>query len=233
MVTKEMLTVVCPPPTSQAKRPIWDGYVNALESVDGKRLFDEFNINTPLREAHLLATWIAETDLQIMWESGAYSAASIVRVFGPGRHSAAINPNEAARIAALPVAQRTKVLFERVYGTGNPKKAKVLGNTQAGDGWRFRGLGLNQITGRWAHEAAARDIGCTVDDLSLPINCIHAALLEWKRKNCNAYADKDDVVSVRKLINAGSLAVPVQRINGLENAKAALARIKKYQAGRV
>lgn len=226
-LTREDLIAVCPPPKAGPRREIWDGYVKAILSPEGRKLFEKFHINTPLRMTHLLATWAAETNLCILWESGAYSATSIVRVFGPGRHSAGIGLGEAKRIAALPVGERTKVLFERVYGEGNPKKARTLGNTQPGDGWRFRGLGLNQITGRWAHEKSAREIGCNLDDLAMPINCIHAALLEWQRKGCNAFADKDDAVSIRKLINAGSLKVSVSRINGLPNAMAAVSRAKR------
>lgn len=226
-LTREDLIAICPPPKSGPRREVWEGYVKAMTSAQAKKLLERYEITTPLRLAHLLATWVAETNLSILWESGAYSASSIVRVFGPGRHSAAIGLSEAKRIAALPVSKRTEVLFERVYGSGNPRKARQLGNTEPGDGHRFRGLGLNQITGRWAHETIAKEIGCKVEDLEKPINCIHAALVEWTRKNCNRFADRDDVVSIRKLINAGSLKVSVSRINGLDNAKAALARAKR------
>jgi predicted chitinase len=226
-LTREDLIAICPPPKSGLRREVWEGYVKAMTSAQAKKLFEKYEINTPLRLSHLLATWVAETNLCILWESGAYSATSIVRVFGVGRHSAAITLGEARRIALLPVAKRTEVLFERVYGLGNKRKARELGNTEPGDGYRFRGLGLNQITGRWAHEKSAKEIGCKLEDLEKPINCIHAALLEWQRKGCNAHADRDDVVAVRKLINAGSLKVSVHRINGLDNAKAALARAKR------
>lgn len=226
-LTREDLVAIFPPPKSGQRRADWEGYVAAILSDEAQELFGEYDINTPLRLCHLFATWAAETELSIIWESGAYSASSIVRVFGPGRHSAKVGWPEARRIAALPVAERTKVLFERVYGLGNPRKAKELGNRQQGDGWRFRGLGLNQITGRWAHEAAAFEIGCKLDELSKPIHCIHAALIEWERKRCNLYADRDDPVSVRKLINAGSVNVPLSRINGMPNALAGLRRAKR------
>lgn len=226
-LNREDLIAICPPPKSGLKREVWEGYVKALTSAQARKLFAQHEITTPLRMAHLLATWAAETNLTVLWESGAYSAKSITKVFGPGRHSAAIGLGEAKQIAALPVAKRTEVLFERVYGLGNRRKARELGNTEPGDGYRFRGLGLNQITGRWAHETIAKEIGCKVEDLDKPINAIHAALIEWTRKNCNKFADKDDPVSIRKLINAGTLKVSVNRINGLANAKAALARAKQ------
>lgn len=228
MLTRDDIVAVCPPPKAgTVRRGVWDGYVNALTSPEGARLLKSYGIDTPLRLVHLLATFAAETGLTVLWESGSYSAQGIMRVFGVGKHSAKITIGEASQIASLPVEERTKVLFERVYGIGgNPRKARELGNTEYGDGWKYRGLGLNQMTGRWAHENAAKEIGCRVDELAKPINCIHMALVEWDEKSLNDYADRDDAVSIRKLINAGSLKVPVSRINGLPDALAAVKRAK-------
>lgn len=228
MLSREDLAAIFPPPKAgTAGRAAWDGYVAALTSPEGAALLARFGISTLLRLCHLLGTFGAETNLALMWESGAYSAKGIVSTFGAGHHSARVTLEEASRIAALPLEQRTRVLFERVYGTGNPKKARELGNTQAGDGWRFRGLGLNQITGRAAHEAAAAQIRCSLDDLVKPLNCLHMALLEWRAKGCNAFADADDPVSIRKLINGGSLGISIARINGLAEAREAVRRAKK------
>lgn len=227
MLTRDDLIAIFPRPKGGSAQDAWDGYVEALTSQEGADLLRSYDVTTPLRVSHLLATFGAETNLSLVWESGAYSADGIVRVFGPGKHSAKIGPAEARTIASLPLDQRTKVLFERVYGTGNPKKARELGNTQIGDGWRFRGLGLVQLTGRTAHETAAANIGCTIDDLAYPLHCLHAALLEWDEKDCNRFADEDDAVSIRKLINGGNLKVSVARINGLPEALAAVRRAKR------
>lgn len=227
MLTRDDLVAVFPPPKTPAPRAIWDAYAAAILSPQGLKLLSDYGISTPLRLAHLFGTWGAENGLRIIWESGAYSADGIVRVFGAGRHSAAIGMAEAQRIASLPVDERTRVLFERVYGTGNPKKARELGNTQPGDGWRCRGLGLNQATGRAAQEAACREIGCSLEDLCHPINLMHMALIEWDEKDCNGYADRDDAVSIRKLINGGSLKVSLSRINGLPEALAVVRRAKR------
>lgn len=232
---RDDIVVVAPPPKKPWKRAIWNGYVSALISAEGAALLSRYRVNSPLRLRHALATMCAETGLALSWESGAYDADGIVRNFGwnselgTWRHSAHVTRAEAERIAALPVnadgsGPRCEALFERIYGTGNPKKAKELGNTQPGDGWKFRGLGLPQATGREAHETAARIIGCSLTDLQLPLNSIHMFLIEWDEKNCNRYADANDAVSVRKLINAGNLKVSIKRINGLPEAMAALRR---------
>lgn len=223
---------VAPRPKSASGGKIWDAYIQAFTSPEASALFDQFELNTPLRVQHFLATVCAETALSVLWESGAYSAAGILRVFGAGHHSSAVTQAEAYAIAALPVGNnvpgdgpRGDALFERVYGY-KTKIGKSLGNTQLGDGARTRGLGPLQITGRYSHERYATKVGCSVADLSQPINCLHAALCEWKDKNCNLYADRDDPVSIRKLINGGSLSVSITRINGLPEAQAALRRAK-------
>lgn len=221
--TRADLARMFPRPSKPVPRDIWDGYADAICSEEGAALLEAYEITTPLRWAHLLATWGVETGgLTVLFESGRYTAAGIMRVFGAGRHSAAVTEAEARRLAGDGPA-----LFERVYGLGNPRKARALGNDEPGDGWAFRGLGPAQITGRAAHEKYAQKVGCSLDDLCRPIHAMHAALIEWDEKNCNAYADRDDVVSVRKLINGGSLNVPASRLNGLADARTWLAKAKR------
>lgn len=216
-LTRDDLVHIASRPKNAAQAKVWDAYVAALMSAEASALFDRYQINTPRRMQHLLATIVGETNLSILWESGAYSASRIVQVFGVGHHSAAVTAAEAQRLAF-----NGPDLFERVYGLGNPRKAKELGNTQPGDGWRFRGLGPLQITGGYSHKRYAAQVGCAVEALSEPLNCLHAALCEWSEKNCNTYADQDDAVSIRKLINGGSLKTPVSKLNGLPNVMAAL-----------
>ncbi|WP_313515121.1 hypothetical protein [Sphingobacterium sp.] len=71
-----------------------------------------------------------------------YTAPRIMQIFGVGKHSAKVTVAEAGRLAGNPWA-----LAERVYGLGNPKKAKELGNIKVGDGFKYRGGGALQCTG--------------------------------------------------------------------------------------
>lgn len=117
-------------------------YLAALEAGDA--LFIAAGITTPQRMAHFLAQVFWESGgLTIEYENGNYSAKRLIEIFGVNRHSAAITSDEAQRLAYHPEA-----IFERVYGLGNPKKARELGNTEPGDGYRYRGTGLLQTTGR-------------------------------------------------------------------------------------
>ena len=216
MITEALLRELFPRPRGSAKRQrIWDGYVQALLSNEAEDLFDRFEINSELRWAHFLANVGAETGgLQIMWESGAYSAQRIMQIFGVGKHSAKVTWTEAKRLA-----YNGPALFDRVYGIGNPRKVRELGNDEKGDGWKYRGVGVMQITGKRDHYRYAAMIGCDVEDLDEPINSIHAALLEWNNKGCNAHADRDDVKKVRRLINGG--------YNGLDRVRGYLAHARK------
>lgn len=222
-ITRDDLARLFPRPKSATQAKIWEAYVEAITSPEGAALLSRYGITTAKRIRNFLAQFAPETgNLTLIRESGAFSETGILKTFGVGKHSAGVTPIEAKRLA-----RNGPALFERVYGLGNPRKAHELGNTQPGDGWRFRGCGLLQITGRWAHERYAAKIGCALDDLATPINGLHAALLEWEEKGCNTYADRDDCISIRKLINAGSLKVPSERLNGVPEVRAALADARK------
>jgi predicted chitinase len=219
VLTREVLAKLAPRPSNAAKAKIWDGYVAALTSQEAHRLFAKFEITTKQRLAHLLAQWCHEcAGFTLIWESGAYSAKRIVQIFGVGRHSARVTAAEASRLA-----YNGPALFDRVYGLGNPRKAKELGNTKVGDGWRYRGCGIVQLTGRGAHEQYAEEIGCAVSDLEKPINAIHGALLEWREKKCNVPADRDDIRAVTKKVNGG--------YNGLADREMYLAKAKRLLSG--
>jgi len=178
-------------------------YVRAFEQGDA--LLAKHGINTPLRLAHFLAQVLHETGgLLILWESGAYSAARLCQIFGVGNHSAAITATEAQALA-----YNGKAIFERVYGQGNPRKAKELGNTRPGDGWRYRGGGMMQTTG--GHNYRAMGERCGVDFYNHPdliVSAEHAlkpALAEWSQGNLNAFADRDDILSISRKINLGTV----------------------------
>lgn len=85
---------------------------------------------------------------------------------------------------------------------------KDLGNTQPGDGVRFRGRGLIQVTGRANYTAAmmALDIDCVEHPelLELPINACRSAGWFWKTHGLNELADAGDQVKVTRRINGGT-----------------------------
>lgn len=87
------------------------------------------------------------------------------------------------------------------------QKGRELGNTVAGDGYRFRGRGLIQITGRANYQAmgvALRlDLTGNPDLAATPSIAVETAALWWQAHGLNALADADDVAAVTRRINGG------------------------------
>jgi predicted chitinase/peptidoglycan hydrolase-like protein with peptidoglycan-binding domain len=198
-----------------------ENYLFAFERGDA--LLKQHDITTPLRLAHFLAQVLHETDdLNVQWESGAYSAPRLMQIFGAGHHSAAITQSEASALCQQPMPRREELIFERVYGLGNPKKAKELGNVNPGDGYRYRGGGILQTTGRDNYRRMGQK--CGVDFEAQPELVVSAedalkpALAEWSEGNLNAAADRDDIVSITRRINGGQI--------GLDSRRDKLAKLK-------
>jgi putative chitinase len=100
---------------------------------------------------------------------------------------------------------------------------KDLGNTQTGDGRRFKGRGIIQLTGRANYTEASNDLGVDlVNNPELaedPEISVRTAIWFWEKRKLNQFADKDDVTTITKRINGG--------LNGFEDRKDKLARAKK------
>ena len=84
---------------------------------------------------------------------------------------------------------------------------KDLGNTQKGDGVRFKGRGLIQITGRANYAAYAKycgyDVGAKPELLEQPVGAVKSSMWFWQNNGLNEIADTDDVRKVTKRINGG------------------------------
>lgn len=211
MLTRHDLNAFAPRP-DHARGIIWDTWAACLiEHMPV--LAPQYGIDQACELRHFMAQIAHESGgFSLLWESGAYRVDGLLEIFGEGRHSAGITRAEAVTLCTLPGEERSRAIFERVYGLGNPKKARELGNCDAGDGYRFRGYGLLQTTGRRDHE---RLLG---GDAS-PRASLRAALAEWDEKHCNVLAAHDDLKGITKSINGG--------YNGLDGRRAYLAKAKR------
>lgn len=85
---------------------------------------------------------------------------------------------------------------------------KDLGNTEPGDGVRFKGRGLIQVTGRANYKACGEALGLPLLDqpelLETPINACRSAGWFWKSRGLNELADKGDFLLITKRINGGT-----------------------------
>lgn len=102
-----------------------------------------------------------------------------------------------------------QLLYVRELASGAAYEGrKDLGNTQPGDGTRYRGRGLIQITGRENYTACmmALDIDCVAHPelLELPENACRSAGWFWATHGLNELADAGDQTNVTRRINGGT-----------------------------
>src|SRR5580692_4442418 len=111
----------------------------------------------------------------------------------------------------------------REYASGKAYEGRRdLGNTRKGDGERYRGRGLIQLTGRFNYEAASKALGEPyVEEPNLVELFPAAAIVSgwfWAKNDINKHADRDDVRAATKVVNGG--------LNGLDSRVAALKSAK-------
>ncbi|HEX8166531.1 MAG TPA: glycoside hydrolase family 19 protein [Beijerinckiaceae bacterium] len=144
-------------------------------------------LNTKARLAHFLAQICTETGgLQHTEENLNYSAERMIVVF----------PNRFKTLAdAAPFAHNPEKFANKVYGGR-------LGNNANGDGFKYRGGGLIQTTGKDNYTAAG--FANNPDDLRKMPDALASALKFWTAHGCNAFADKNDITGLRKRVNGGT-----------------------------
>lgn len=181
----------------------------------------EYSIDNDRELAHFLAQLAVESaDFKRTIESLNFSVIGLLNTFGRHRISAE-DCHRYGRMKGR--AANQPMIAERVYG--GAWGLKHLGNRFKGDGYKFRGHGLGQITGRANVELVSKglfgDLRLAVDPTPLtdPAVSARAAAFLWQHKGCDRHAARDDVIAVRKSWNGG--------LNGIDHAEDALKRAKK------
>ncbi|MGD8256384.1 MAG: SH3 domain-containing protein [Desulfobacterales bacterium] len=176
--------------------------------ADLNQLMQQYQIDTDLRIAHFLAQVLHESaHMKTVQENLNYSEQALLRVFRKY-----FTPSQARSYARKP-----KMIASRVYGgrMGN-------GDESTGDGWRYRGRGLIQLTGKSNYSKFSDWIGDDVvghPDLVAKAYAVHSAVYYWTSRDLNRYADQDDVKKITRIINGG--------LNGLANRNAILDKAKQ------
>ncbi|KMN32093.1 glycoside hydrolase family 19 [Chromobacterium sp. LK1] len=159
-------------------------------------------INTRQRLAAFLATiGVESAALSAVVENLNYSAKGLLATW-PKRFTAA---------TATAAARQPQVIANIVYcnrmGNGAPA---------SNDGWRYRGRGLIQITGKDGYTAAGAALGLDLaghpELLEQPANAAKSAAHWWEANGCNQLADTGDMAVVTRKVNGGT--------NGLAERKA-------------
>lgn len=173
-----------------------------------KTLLGNYGINTPLRLAHFFAQLAHESNLKPIEENLNYSESGLLKTF----------PKYFNKEQAKAYARKPKNIANRVYGNrmGN-------GDEKSGDGYKYRGRGFIQLTGKNNYLLLTKDT--RIDFLNNPdlllteVNAMIAALWFWSTNKLNTLADKDDVLGITKKINGGT--------NGLADRKNKLKHYKQ------
>lgn len=166
-----------------------------------KSMFEKYQVDNELRICHFMSQIEHESNLKPINENLNYSSSGLLSIFKKYFDSEEL---------AKKYARKPEMIANRVYSNrmGN-------GNEESGDGWKYRGRGFLQLTGKSNYEEFEKHSG--IDCLKNPdllleeANAIISALWFWQKNKINNFADKNDIVSVTKRINGG--------LNGLEHRK--------------
>lgn len=121
------------------------------------------------------------------------------------------------------------------FATGDAYEGRRdLGNTQKGDGRRYKGRGLLQLTGRANYREYGKvlkvDLENNPERAAEPVLSLRIACEYWKSRKINAACDRDDLITVTRLINGGTNGLEDRRGN-TSRAKAAIVRIEGMMLG--
>lgn len=186
-------------------------------------LFPEYQMDAPCRIAEFVAQTAHEAGGYAVFEENLnYSAQALANTW-PGRF--AVDPHARAKqpnAKAVSIAHQKEAIANAVYN--RPKE----GNTEPGDGWRYRGRGMLQLTFKNNYRASGSRIGVDLvahPELAAdPATSLRIALDFWKRCAANACCDAGDYYGARGLTNCGSKTPPAPPI-GLADVAARRARL--------
>ena len=163
-----------------------------------ERCLPDYDINTPRRIAAFVAQCAHESgNFRLLKENLNYKAESLMRVwprYFPNMEIAKAYEKNQEKIA------------NRAYGgrMGN-------GDEASGDGWKFCGRGLIQLTGRNNYQAFADSIETPIDDIPAYLatfeGAVQSACWFWETNKLNQWADSGDIVTLTKRINGGTLGL--------------------------
>jgi putative chitinase len=173
--------------------PYVDNWFEAINEI-----LPEYEINTKPRVAAFLAQCAHESGgFKFLKENLNYKAASLRKVFPK------YFPDDS--IAAA-YANKPQMIANRVY-------ANRMGNgpEDSGDGWRYCGRGLIQLTGRDNYAFFAGSLDIPIEEASEYLEtfegAVQSACFFWEQNKLNQWADAGDILTLTKRINGGTIGL--------------------------
>jgi len=196
MITLEQLQQLLP------NNPYVEQWHEALE-----HLLSDYEIDTPHRIAAFIAQCSHESGgFTALKENLNYRAETLRKVF----------PKYFTELSAQQFAGKQEAIANRVY-------ANRMGNgpEESGDGYRYCGRGLIQLTGKDNYQNFADSLEMNVEELPDYLGTFEGAVQSacwfWENNNLNQWADKGDIVTLTKRINGGTIGLE-DRIKHYEHA---------------
>jgi putative chitinase len=174
----------------------------------------EFEINTPQR----IAAFIAQTSHEsggytMLFENLNYRAATLAAcwpnrfaVLGADKKPVKENGKLVPTAVANSIAGKPELIANLVYSSrmGN-------GPAESGEGWKYRGRGLKQLTGKDNYARCGTSLGVDLvgnpDLLLEPMYAARSAGWFWKTNSLSTFADKGDIAGMTKKINGGLIGL--------------------------
>jgi putative chitinase len=174
----------------------------------------EFGIDTPQRIAGFLSQCAHESGgFERLQENLNYSADGMAgiwpkrfAVLGPDGKPVKKNGKNQPNKFALALHRKPEMIANVVYSgrMGN-------GPTESGEGWKYRGRGLKQLTGKTNHSNCSKGLGVDLVDnpdlLLEPIYAARSAAWFWSTGKCNVFADAEDIEGLTRRINGGLIGI--------------------------
>ena len=174
-------------------------------------LLPQYEINTPARIAAFIAQCAHESgNFTVLKENLNYRAATLRKIFPkyfPTDEIAQAYASQSNKQEAI-----ANVVYSNRMGNGGP---------ETGDGYRFCGRGLIQLTGRDNYTWFAESLGITVEAAAEYLETFEGAVQSacwfWETNNLNTWADAGDILTLTKKINGGTIGLQ-DRIAHYEHA---------------
>jgi putative chitinase len=190
MITVSQLKQLLP------KNPYVEHWHHALE-----QLFHDYDINTPKRMAAFIAQCAHESGgFMVLKENLNYKPASLRKLFSK------YFPNEQIAQQYCSKPNKQEAIANRIYASrmGN-------GDESSGDGYRFCGRGLIQLTGRSNYQSFADSLEMNINDvpeyLATFEGAAQSACWFWETNKLNQWADAGDILTLTKRINGGTIGL--------------------------
>ena len=189
MITKEQMHEAFPEISQDNVEKYYDALVSAME---------EFEIDTPGRIAAFLAQAAHESgNFRAVHENLNYKAEGLTKIF----HKYFPDMDTANEYARQPEKIANRVYSSRM---GN-------GDEASGDGWRYCGRGLIQLTGKDNYSACGTELEVDLHEnpeyLETPEGAARSAAWFWWSRDLNVLADEKDIKAITKKINGGYIGL--------------------------